>query len=68
MDQWMVVVSGHKLVEEMRRRPDDELSFTEAIESVCRIIITSPIDTSTDFSFYKILDHACQADYRQGDF
>ena len=41
MDQWMVVVSGHKLVEDMRRRPDDELSFTEAIESVCYRFLSS---------------------------
>ena len=39
MDQWMIVVSGHKLVEDVRRRPDDELSFTEAIESVRHTVI-----------------------------
>ena len=33
-DQWMVVVNGRKLVDDLRKRPDDELSFNEAIEEV----------------------------------
>ncbi|KAJ8475230.1 hypothetical protein ONZ51_g6703 [Trametes cubensis] len=28
-DQWLVIVSGPKLVEDIRKRPDDELSFVE---------------------------------------
>ncbi|KAI0368877.1 cytochrome P450 [Pilatotrama ljubarskyi] len=34
LDNWMVVVSGPKLVDELRRRPDDELSFVEAIADI----------------------------------
>ena len=30
----MVVVSGHKLVDDLRKRPDDELSFMEGVEEV----------------------------------
>ncbi|KAM5535892.1 hypothetical protein V8D89_010510 [Ganoderma adspersum] len=32
LQRWMVVVSGPKMVEDLRRRPDDELSFTEGTE------------------------------------
>ncbi|KAH9921475.1 cytochrome P450 [Epithele typhae] len=32
LDGWNVVVSGPKLVDELRKRPDDELSFLEATE------------------------------------
>ncbi|KAI0334068.1 cytochrome P450 [Cubamyces sp. BRFM 1775] len=28
-DQWLVIISGPKLVEDVRRRPDDELSFVD---------------------------------------
>ncbi|KAI0673798.1 cytochrome P450 [Trametes maxima] len=34
LDNWMVVVSGPKLVDELRRRSDDELSFIEAIADI----------------------------------
>ena len=30
----MVVVSGRKLVEDLRKRPDEELSFMEAVDEV----------------------------------
>ena len=33
-DRWLVVISGRKLIEDLRKRPDDEVSFTEAIEDV----------------------------------
>ena len=33
-DKWLVVISGRKLIEDLRKRPDDEVSFTEAIEDV----------------------------------
>ena len=33
-DQWMVMVTGPKMVEDLRRRPDDELSFGEAADDV----------------------------------
>ena len=31
-DQWMVVVSGSKMVEDIRKRPDEEVSFIEGAE------------------------------------
>ncbi|KAI1793056.1 cytochrome P450 [Ganoderma leucocontextum] len=34
LQHWMVVVSGPKMVDELRRRPDDELSFTEGTEEI----------------------------------
>ena len=33
MDGWMVVVSGHQLVDELRAAREDELSFREAVEA-----------------------------------
>ncbi|TFK91861.1 cytochrome P450 [Polyporus arcularius HHB13444] len=33
-DQWLVVVSGPKLVDDLRKRPDDEASFTESVEEI----------------------------------
>lgn len=35
MDRWMVVLTGPKLVEELRRIPDDKLSFDHAMRDVC---------------------------------
>ena len=34
LDGWVVVLSGSDLVEELRRRPDDEFSFKEGAMSV----------------------------------
>ncbi|KAI9060502.1 cytochrome P450 [Trametes sanguinea] len=34
MDQWLVVVSGPELVDELRKRPDNELSFHEGIGEI----------------------------------
>ena len=39
LDQWLVVVSGPKMVDELRRRPDEELSFMEGIEDVSRLSV-----------------------------
>ena len=33
-DQWMVMVAGPEMVEDLRRRPDDEFSFVEAADEV----------------------------------
>ena len=33
-DQWLVVVSGTNMVDELMRRPDHEVSFLEGIEEV----------------------------------
>ncbi|TBU45343.1 cytochrome P450 [Dichomitus squalens] len=34
LDRWMVIFSGPKMVEDIRRRPEDELSFTEAVQTI----------------------------------
>lgn len=31
IDKWMVVVSGSKLIDDIRRAPDEQLSFLDAI-------------------------------------
>ncbi|KAI0668027.1 cytochrome P450 [Trametes maxima] len=36
-DKWTVVVSGPKLVDDLRRRPDEELSFTAAVAEIIQI-------------------------------
>ena len=33
-DQWLVVVCGSNMVDELMRRPDSEVSFLEGIEEV----------------------------------
>ena len=33
VDQWMVIVSGAKMIEDLRKRSDDEVSFLEATEA-----------------------------------
>ena len=32
--QWMVVISGAELIEDLRKRPDSEVSFLDAVEEV----------------------------------
>ena len=39
LDQWMVIVSGSKMVDELRKRPDEELSFIEGVEEVRRRVL-----------------------------
>lgn len=34
LDAWMVYVSGPELIDELKRRPDDELSFHEGADEV----------------------------------
>lgn len=41
-DRWLVVVSGRTLVEELRRLPDDQVSFEKGAEEVRLIVITMP--------------------------
>lgn len=33
-DKWLVVVSGPKMIDELRRRPDEELSFIASVDDV----------------------------------
>ncbi len=34
LDQWVVILTGKQLVEDLRKRPDSELSFLESVEDV----------------------------------
>jgi hypothetical protein len=45
MDRWMVVLTGPELVEELRKIPDDKLSFDHAMRDVCILYYLFPIDT-----------------------
>ncbi|KAI1787506.1 cytochrome P450 [Ganoderma leucocontextum] len=36
-DRWLVVVSGSKMVDELRSRPDSEVSFLEGIEEIVQM-------------------------------
>ncbi len=38
LDKWLVVVSGPEMLDELRRRPDDEVSFLEGAEEVGQAI------------------------------
>ncbi|TFK88883.1 cytochrome P450 [Polyporus arcularius HHB13444] len=45
--QWMVVVSGPKMVDELRKRPDEEMSFIEGVEETLHTRFTlgrEPLD------------------------
>lgn len=39
---WHVIVSGPKLIEELRKAEEDELSFGEAVAAVSELITISP--------------------------
>ena len=34
LDRWLVVISGPELIEEVRKFPDDQVSFLDAVEEV----------------------------------
>ncbi|RDX42956.1 cytochrome P450 [Lentinus brumalis] len=45
--QWMVIVSGPKMLDDLRKRPDDEVSFLEGAEEALQIRFTlgrEPVD------------------------
>ena len=48
LDRWMVVLSGDALVDELRKLPDEVMSFHEATVKVCfdptRVYQTHPAD------------------------
>ncbi|KAH9895714.1 cytochrome P450 [Cubamyces lactineus] len=48
LDQWLVVVSGLKLVEDVRKRPDQELSFLEAAGEFVQTKFTIGQETHLD--------------------
>lgn len=37
LDQWVVVLTGKQLIEDLRKRPESELSLSESIEDVRRL-------------------------------
>ncbi|KAI0334069.1 cytochrome P450 [Cubamyces sp. BRFM 1775] len=47
-DTWMVYVSGPELIDEMKRRPDDELSFHEGADETLQTIYTMGADVHYD--------------------
>ncbi|KAI0640085.1 cytochrome P450 [Trametes polyzona] len=48
LHHWTVVVSGPKLVDELRRHPDEELSFIEAVDSMIQADYTLGPETVLD--------------------
>ncbi|KAI0329481.1 cytochrome P450 [Cubamyces sp. BRFM 1775] len=48
LDQWLVVVSGPKLVEDVRKRPDQELSFQEGAGEFIQTKFTIGHETHLD--------------------
>jgi len=47
MDRWMVVLTGPKLVEELRRIPDDKLSFDHAMRDILQVKYTFGLEAQT---------------------
>ncbi|KAI0713160.1 cytochrome P450 [Cerioporus squamosus] len=47
-DQWLVVLSGPKMIDELRRRPDEELSFIDGIEDTVGLKYTIGPEPLTD--------------------
>ena len=41
MDRWLVVVTGPELVDELRKIPDEKLSFDHAVRDVCVTFLPS---------------------------
>jgi hypothetical protein len=35
--RWLVILSNPKLIDELRRAPDDELSFLDSVNEVCTV-------------------------------
>ncbi|KAI0778805.1 cytochrome P450 [Trametes elegans] len=48
LDNWMIIVSGRDMIEELRRRPDEELSFMEGVADTMQIKYTFGPDTEDD--------------------
>ncbi|KAI0828877.1 cytochrome P450 [Trametes gibbosa] len=48
LEGWMLVVSGPKMIDELRRRPDHELSFLENVADSMQIRYTLGPDTEDD--------------------
>ncbi|TBU42576.1 cytochrome P450 [Dichomitus squalens] len=48
IDQWLVVVSGSKLVDEVRRHADEQLSFVEGVEDLIQTRYTLGPEMTSD--------------------
>ncbi|KAF9229083.1 cytochrome P450 [Gyrodon lividus] len=48
MDRWMVVMSGPQLVEELRKIPDDKLSFDHAMQDLLQVKYTFGLEAQTN--------------------
>ncbi|KAI0713161.1 hypothetical protein C8T65DRAFT_161841 [Cerioporus squamosus] len=54
--QWMVIVNGPKMVDDLRKRPDDELSFLEGAEETLQTRFTlgrEPVDDPFHFEIIR---------------
>ena len=49
-DQWLVVVNGTQLVDEIQRAPDDKISFVDAVGEVSPLCIFSDLPLINDRS------------------
>ncbi|KAF8560196.1 cytochrome P450 [Imleria badia] len=47
MDRWMVVLTGPELVEELRKIPDDKLSFDHAMRDILQVKYTFGLEAQT---------------------
>ncbi|KAI0741267.1 cytochrome P450 [Daedaleopsis nitida] len=48
LDSWLVIVSGPKMIDDVRRRPDNELSFEEGVQDTIQTKYTLGRETSED--------------------
>ncbi|KAI1791206.1 cytochrome P450 [Ganoderma leucocontextum] len=48
LDQWVVVLTGKQLVEDLRKRPESELSLAESIEDIQQVRFTVGRETLDD--------------------
>ncbi|OCH95706.1 cytochrome P450 [Obba rivulosa] len=48
LDQWIVVINGPELVEELRRYPDEEVSFTDAVTELLQSKWTLGLEVHKD--------------------
>ena len=53
-NQWMVMLNGPTLLDDLRRRPEEELSLEEVIEQVCNSTTLRAIDVLTHLQFSQI--------------
>ena len=50
MDNWLVLMSGSKVVDEIRRYPEEQLSFADGVEYVrFRYVLRLPVPKSLSY-------------------